>query len=71
MVEHPEYIVCPICKAKMSMDYSHKRQPSTEGIYTMYIKNPGYVGAGKTANTFTSISVCVECKGILGVSSSS
>ena len=60
-----------MCQTKMSMDYTHKRQPYTDGIYNMYIKCPGYVGAGKTAGTFIEVSICAHCKGILGVSSSS
>jgi len=55
----------------MIMDYSHKRQPETDGIYNIYIRSPGYVGAGKTAGTFTCVSICNNCKTILGISNSS
>ena len=55
----------------MKMDYTHKRQPYTDGIYNMYIKSPGYVGSGKTTGTYIGISICNNCKVILGVSPSS
>lgn len=54
----------------MKMDYTHKRQPSTDGIYNIYIKAPGYVGAGKTAGTFIGVSICNNCKTILGINPS-
>lgn len=54
----------------MKMDYSHKRQPYIDGIYNIYIKSPGYVGAGKTTGTFNWVSISKNCKTIFGVSQS-
>ena len=53
----------------MKMDYTHKRQPETDGIYNMYLRSPGYVGAGKTAWTYIRVSICNNCKKILGTHS--
>ena len=53
----------------MEMDYTRKRTPQTDGIYNMYIRSPGYVGAGKTAWTYIRASICIHCKKILGIHS--
>ena len=68
--EYLEYIVCPKCDTKMKIDYGHKKVPSTDGIYSMFINSPEYFGPGKTRESFLRISICNNCKVILGVSPS-
>ena len=69
-IEPPEYIVCPKCEAKMYIDYSRKRDPSSDGIYKITIRIPGY-WAGKSSTRYVDVNICNNCKTILGTGTES
>ena len=53
------------------MDYSKRAVAYTEGIYNISTKTPGLLDMGrrsvKPGDTYITISICTNCKGILGV----
>ncbi len=68
MVERPEYIVCPECESKMKIDYSSK-QAETDGIFNIHLRAPArFFSKGKTRHKYFWVSICNNCKKILGVS---
>lgn len=53
----------------MQMDYSH-RQPETDGIFHIYLRSPARIFSKGTTNKYLWVSICNNCKTILGVSQS-
>ena len=72
MEKYPEYIICPVCQAKINLDYTRKKIAYTEDIYNIQIKTPGLRDAGRKSvepgDTYIQVSICTHCKGILGAS---
>ena len=61
-------MVCPKCETKIIIDYSQKRQATTDGIYLTDLRVPGfYVSANRIAKRYVSVSICTNCKVILGI----
>jgi len=54
----------------MYIDYSRKRDPSSDGIYKITIRIPGY-WAGKSSSRYVDVNICNNCKTILGTGTES
>ena len=72
-MEHPEYLICPVCKEKIKLNYNVGKNESikTENISVMRIMVPRILKTGeKTMKLYMSMSgwvkICNHCKGIIG-----
>ena len=54
----------------MYIDYSRKRDPSSDGMYKIAIRIPG-LWAGKSSTRYVDVNICNTCKTILGTGTDS
>ena len=70
-IEFPEYLVCPVCKEKINLDYNVQKTgyPKTSDMITMIIATPRLMRLKDEVMTVARHAyICNHCKGILGFS---
>ncbi|MFX1569312.1 MAG: hypothetical protein ACFFCV_13200 [Promethearchaeota archaeon] len=69
MVERPEYVICPVCKEKINIDYNKTKHglPTSNDLITMSLNTLHYWRV-KTKESFipTKIRICSHCKAVIG-----
>ena len=74
-MEHPEYLICPVCKEKIKLNYNieEKNEPiKTEDISVMSIQFPRLFKPGEKhrklyMRTHEWVHFCNHCNGIIGI----
>ncbi|MFX1281748.1 MAG: hypothetical protein ACFFA3_20535 [Promethearchaeota archaeon] len=65
--QFPRFIICPSCKKEIRIEMDEKGMLKTDDLLTMRIRTPLYVLPEKTTDVRLDISICSQCRTIIGL----
>ena len=65
--QFPRSIICPSCKREIRIDRDENGMLKTDELLTMRIKTPLYVLPDKITEVRLDISICSQCRTIIGL----
>jgi hypothetical protein len=65
--QFPSSIICPSCKKEIRIERDEKGLLRTDELLTLRIRTPLYVLPGKKTEARLDISICSQCRTIVGL----